>query len=201
MAEILKRLRFVIIGAGMAGMLAGIRLKERGDHDFTIYEKGDGVGGTWRENHYPGLACDTPAHSYTYSFATNPEWSAFYAPGPEIRAYFEGVADRYDLKSQIQFNSEIVSCRFVGGRWRIATSDGREDVADVVIAATGVLHHPNVPDIPGLKDFAGPVFHSARWDRRHQWLQERLQHRLWRLQTVRHWSRRRYRRTSPISGD
>ena len=164
MAEILKRLRFVIIGAGMAGMLAGIRLKERGDHDFTIYEKGDGVGGTWRENHYPGLACDTPAHSYTYSFATNPEWSAFYAPGPEIRAYFEGVADRYDLKSQIQFNSEIVSCRFVGGRWRIATSDGREDVADVVIAATGVLHHPNVPDIPGLKDFAGPVFHSARWD-------------------------------------
>ena len=164
MAETQKRLRFVIIGAGMAGMLAGIRLKERGDHDFTIYEKGDGVGGTWRENHYPGLACDTPAHSYTYSFATNPEWSAFYAPGPEIRAYFEGVADRYDLKSQIQFNSEIASCRFVGGRWHIATSDGREDVADVVIAATGVLHHPNVPDIPGLKDFSGPVFHSARWD-------------------------------------
>ena len=164
MAETQKRLRFVIIGAGMAGMLAGIRLKERGDHNFTIYEKGDGVGGTWRENHYPGLACDTPAHSYTYSFATNPEWSAFYAPGPEIRAYFEGVADRYDLKSQIQFNSEIASCRFVGGRWHIATSDGREDVADVVIAATGVLHHPNVPDIPGLKDFSGPVFHSARWD-------------------------------------
>ena len=91
-----KKLRFIIIGAGMAGMLAGIRLKERGDHDFTIYEKGNSVGGTWRENHYPGLACDTPAHSYTYSFATNPEWSAFYAPGPEIRAYFEGVADKYD---------------------------------------------------------------------------------------------------------
>ena len=148
----------------MAGMLAGIRLKERGDHDFTIYEKGDSVGGTWRENHYPGLACDTPAHSYTYSFATNPEWSAFYAPGPEIRAYFEGVADKYDLKKQIEFNSEIAACRFVDGRWRITTADGREDVADVVIAATGVLHHPNVPDMPGLKDFAGPLFHSARWD-------------------------------------
>ena len=159
-----KQLRFIIIGAGMAGMLAGIRLKERGDHDFTIYEKGDSVGGTWRENQYPGLACDTPAHSYTYSFATNPEWSAFYAPGPEIRAYFEGVADKYDLKRQIEFNSEIAACRFVDGRWRITTADGREDVADVVIAATGVLHHPNVPDIPGLKDFAGPVFHSARWD-------------------------------------
>ncbi len=159
-----KHLRFIIIGAGMAGMLAGIRLKERGDHDFTIYEKGDSVGGTWRENHYPGLACDTPAHSYTYSFASNPEWSAFYAPGPEIRAYFERVADEYDLKSQIQFNSEIASCHFVDGRWQITTTDGREDVADVIIAATGVLHHPNVPDIPGLKDFAGPVFHSARWD-------------------------------------
>jgi cation diffusion facilitator CzcD-associated flavoprotein CzcO len=159
-----KKLRFIIIGAGMAGMLAGIRLKERGDHDFTIYEKGNSVGGTWRENHYPGLACDTPAHSYTYSFATNPEWSAFYAPGPEIRAYFEGVADKYDLKRQIEFNSEIAACRFMDGRWRITTADGREDVADVVIAATGVLHHPNVPDMPGLKDFAGPVFHSARWD-------------------------------------
>jgi cation diffusion facilitator CzcD-associated flavoprotein CzcO len=159
-----KKLRFIIIGAGMAGMLAGIRLKERGDHDFTIYEKGDSVGGTWRENQYPGLACDTPAHSYTYSFATNPEWSAFYAPGPEIRAYFEGVADKYDLKKQIEFNSEIAACRFMDGRWRITTADGREDVADVVIAATGVLHHPNVPDMPGLKDFAGPVFHSARWD-------------------------------------
>ena len=159
-----KKLRFIIIGAGMAGMLAGIRLKERGDHDFTIYEKGDSVGGTWRENHYPGLACDTPAHSYTYSFATNPEWSAFYAPGPEIRAYFEGVADKYDLKKQIEFNSEIAACRFMDGRWRITTADGREDVADVVIAATGVLHHPNVPDMPGLKDFAGPLFHSARWD-------------------------------------
>jgi cation diffusion facilitator CzcD-associated flavoprotein CzcO len=159
-----RPLRFVIIGAGMAGMLAGIRLKQRGDTDFTIYEKGDSVGGTWRENSYPGLACDTPAHSYTYSFATNPEWSAFYAPGPEIRAYFEDIAARYDLKSQIAFNTEIVSCRFVDGRWRIMTADGREDVADVIVAATGVLHHPAMPDIPGLQDFAGPYFHSARWD-------------------------------------
>lgn len=159
-----RQLRFVIIGAGMAGLLAGIRLKERGDTDFTIYEKGDGVGGTWRENHYPGLACDTPAHSYTYSFATNPEWSAFYAPGPEIRAYFEGIADSFELKKQIVFNSEIASCRFIDGRWRIETTDGREDIADVVVAATGVLHHPSMPDIPGLEDFAGPSFHSARWD-------------------------------------
>ena len=164
MTKTQKHLRFIIIGAGMAGMLAGIRLKARGDTDFTIYEKGDSVGGTWRENHYPGLACDTPAHSYTYAFAPNPEWSAFYAPGPEIRAYFESIADRHALKSQIVFNSEVASCRFIDGRWQIKTTDGRDDVADVIIAATGVLHHPSVPEIPGLSDFGGRYFHSARWD-------------------------------------
>ena len=158
-----KPLRFAIIGAGMAGMLAAIKLMERGDKDFTIYEKGDSVGGTWRENHYPGLACDTPAHSYTYSFATNPDWSAFYAPGPEIRAYFEAVAKRYALAKQIVFNAEVASCRFIDGRWHIATTDGRQDIADVIVAATGVLHHPAMPDIAGLEDFAGPCFHSARW--------------------------------------
>lgn len=157
-------MRFIIIGAGMAGMLAGIRLKERGDADFIIYEKGDDVGGTWRENHYPGLACDTPAHSYTYSFATNPNWSAFYAPGPEIRAYFEDVAERYDLRKQIVFNAEISACRFAGGRWYVTTTDAREDVADVIVASTGVLHHPSMPDIAGLSDFQGSCFHSARWD-------------------------------------
>lgn len=159
-----RHLRFVIIGAGMAGMLAAIRLKQRGEDDFVVYEKGDGVGGTWRENTYPGLACDTPAHSYTYSFATNPEWSAFYAPGPEIRAYFEMIAERYELASRIQFNTEVISCKFKDGRWHIETADGRKDVADVVVAATGVLHHPNVPEIDGLADFAGRALHSARWD-------------------------------------
>ena len=159
-----RPLRYVIMGAGMAGMLAAIRLIERGETNFTVYEKGDAVGGTWRENHYPGLACDTPAHSYTYSFALNPEWSAFYAPGPEIRAYFERVAEQYGLAKYIAFNSAVTACRFVDGRWQIETSDGRRDEADVVIAATGVLHHPNIPDLPGLDSFAGAVFHSARWD-------------------------------------
>src|SRR5579872_1836186 len=102
-----RKLRFVIIGAGMAGLLAAIRLKQRGDLDFTVYEKGDKVGGTWRENHYPGLSCDTPAHEYTYAFAPNPEWSAYYAPGPEIQRYFEAVTDRYDVRGHIRFNSEI----------------------------------------------------------------------------------------------
>lgn len=159
-----RHLRFVIIGAGMAGLLSGLKLKERGDEEFVIYEKGDKVGGTWRENHYPGLSCDTPAHSYTYSFALNPDWSKYFAPGPEIREYFEMITDRYGLRDKIVFNTMIASCDFVNGRWHIETSDGRKDVADVVIAATGVLHHPSIPDIPGLADFKGACFHSAHWD-------------------------------------
>jgi len=159
-----KPLRYIVIGAGMAGILAGIRLKERGEHDFTIYEKGETVGGTWRENTYPGVACDTPAHSYSYSFAPNPDWSAFYAPGSEIEAYFERMTDHYQIRDRIRFNSEITSCIHRDGRWHLTAEEGHTDVADVVIAATGVLHHPNVPDIPGLHTFEGRWFHSARWD-------------------------------------
>jgi cation diffusion facilitator CzcD-associated flavoprotein CzcO len=159
-----RRLRFAIIGAGMAGLLAGIRLDQKGDADFTIYEKGDTVGGTWRENRYPGLTCDVPAHAYTYSFAPNPEWTHFFSPGPEIQHYFERVADDYRLRDRIRFNSEVTDCRYVDGRWHIETSDGCKDIVDVIIAATGVLHHPNIPTIPGLEDFGGNSFHSARWD-------------------------------------
>jgi len=157
-------LRYVIIGAGMAGILAGIRLRERGVTEFAIYEKGDSVGGTWRENTYPGLTCDVPAHSYTYSFAYNPDWSAYYAPGPEIRDYFENVARAYGIFEHIHFNTEVVRCEWDGRMWRIRTKDGCEDRAHILIAATGVLHHPRYPDIPGLESFSGPCFHSARWD-------------------------------------
>ncbi len=157
-------LRTVVIGAGMAGLLAGIRLKQRGDDNFVIYEKGDSVGGTWRENTYPGLTCDVPAHSYTYSFAYNPDWSAYNAPGPEIRDYFERMARQYDLMGHIRFNTEIEKCEWRDGRWRIRAKDGHEDQGHFLIAATGVLHHPRYPEIAGLGEFAGPCFHSARWD-------------------------------------
>ena len=159
-----RKLRTIIIGAGMAGLLAGIKLKERGETDFVIYEKGDKVGGTWRENTYPGLSCDTPAHSYTYSFAYNPDWSAFYAPGPEIREYFEGIADRFGLKPFIRFDTEIASADWDGEKWLVTTKDGQSDRCNVLVAATGVLHHPRIADVPGLSTFAGPWFHSARWD-------------------------------------
>jgi len=157
-------LRIVIIGAGMAGILSAIRLREAGYENFVIYEKSDRLGGTWRENTYPGIACDVPAHLYTYSFEPNPEWSSTFASGPEIQEYFERVAQKYDVIPYIRFNEAVPYCAFEDGRWRIRTSTGRDDEADFVIAATGVLHHPHTADIPGLDSFAGACFHSARWD-------------------------------------
>ena len=119
-------MRFVIIGAGMAGILAAIKLKEAG-LDYAIYEKADRLGGTWRENTYPGIACDVPSHFYSYSFALNPEWSRQFAPGPEIQAYFEDVAHRFGVTSRIRYGKEIVRCEFQEGCWQLAMSDGSRD--------------------------------------------------------------------------
>ncbi len=157
-------MRFVVIGAGMAGVLAAIKLRENGFGDVTVYEKADRLGGTWRENTYPGICCDVPSHLYTYTFAPNPEWSHAFAPGPEILAYFQSVANRCGVDSLIRYGNEVRRLEFDGNRWRIETSTGEHDVADVVVAATGVLHHPRYPEIKGLDEFAGRVFHSARWD-------------------------------------
>jgi len=157
-------LRFLIIGAGMSGILSAIKLQEAGLDNFAIYEKAERLGGTWRENEYPGIACDVPSHMYTYSFAANPEWSHRHSPGAEIQAYFEEVARRYGVGEQIQYGKEITRCEFEDGRWKIEMSDGSTDAGDFVIAATGVLHHPAYPDIEGLDSFEGATFHSARWD-------------------------------------
>jgi cation diffusion facilitator CzcD-associated flavoprotein CzcO len=159
-----RPLRFAIVGAGMAGILAGIKLREAGLGDFTIYEKADRVGGTWRENTYPGIACDVPSHLYSYSFEPNAEWSHMFSPGREIQAYFEGVASRHGLGERIRFGEEVTRLELADGRWRLLTKSGIRDEADVVIGATGVLHHPNLPEIPGLDAFEGALFHSARWD-------------------------------------
>lgn len=159
-----RPLRFAVIGAGMAGILAAIKLTEAGFDDVTVYEKADRVGGTWRENTYPGLACDVPSHLYSYSFALTPAWSHRFSPGPEIQAYLERVAAEHDLERLIRFGDEVTCCEHVDGRWRIRTASGHRDEVDVVIAATGVLHHPRLPDIEGLDAFEGAVFHSARWD-------------------------------------
>jgi cation diffusion facilitator CzcD-associated flavoprotein CzcO len=159
-----KDLRFIIIGAGMAGILSAIKLREAGYDNFAIYEKSDRLGGTWQVNEYPGLSCDVPSHLYSYSFAPNPDWSRRFSPGPEIQAYFEDVARRYGVDELIEYGTEITRCEFSDGRWKIESADGSTDEADFVIAATGVLHHPSYPNIAGLDNFEGARFHSARWD-------------------------------------
>jgi cation diffusion facilitator CzcD-associated flavoprotein CzcO len=156
--------RFAIIGAGMSGILTAIKLVEAGLTDFTVYEKADRLGGTWRENTYPGVACDVPSHLYCYSFAPNPDWTHRFSPGAEIETYFEDVARRFGVEKYIRYGQEIRRCAFERGRWRVETAGGERDEADFLIAATGVLHHPAYPAIEGLASFAGHCFHSARWD-------------------------------------
>lgn len=156
-------MKFAVIGAGMSGILAGVRLGQAG-HDFTIFEKADEVGGTWRENTYPGIACDVPSHIYSYSFALNPDWSYFCSPGSEIHGYFQHVTEKFGLEPHIRFGDAVTRCAWDGEVWSVETAAGYTDNFDFVIAATGILHHPKTPDIEGLDNFSGPTFHSARWD-------------------------------------
>ncbi len=159
-----RALRIAVIGAGMAGILSVIKLREAGHTDLTVFEKADRLGGTWRENSYPGIACDVPSHLYSYSFAPNPEWTHTFSPGPEIQSYFERVAKENDVLDVIRFGDEVVGCTWGDAAWTLETAAGFRGEFDVVIAATGVLHHPNIPEIPGAETFAGARFHSARWD-------------------------------------
>jgi cation diffusion facilitator CzcD-associated flavoprotein CzcO len=160
--------RFAVIGAGMSGILSAIKLRRAG-YDFTVFEKADRVGGTWRENTYPGIACDVPSHLYSYSFELNPDWRYMSSPGDEIQGYFEGVTKRYGLEDSIRFGEAVVRCEWQpaeggGGRWEVESSSGFTDHFEWLVAATGILHHPKLPEIEGLDSFAGTMFHSARWD-------------------------------------
>lgn len=160
-----KDTRFVIIGSGISGVLMAIRLQQAGYRNFTILEKAAAMGGTWRDNVYPGVACDVAAHLYTYSFARNPAWQTRYAKGADIWKYNHDVARRYGVLPHIEYGKDVRSAAFEGGIWRLTTQDGSHYEADVVIAATGRLHHPVVPEIAGAETFAGASFHTARWDR------------------------------------
>ena len=153
-----------VIGAGMTGILMAIKLREAGITDITILEKADKVGGTWRENTYPGVACDVPAHMYTYSFKGNPEWEHRFAHGSEIQQYMEGVSAEYGVTDMVRFNESLDECHYREGKWHLTTSKGNQMVVDFVVAATGILHHPAYPDIQGLDSFKGDMFHTARWD-------------------------------------
>lgn len=154
----------LILGAGMSGILAGIKLKEEGIETFEILEMGDSVGGTWRDNTYPGLSCDVPAHSYDYSFEPNWRWKSTYAEGQEIHTYFKHCADKYGVTGHVRFGTRITRVAYENGAWTVSSSDGMQRRAQVVINCLGVLVHPMDPGIEGLQSFEGARFHSARWD-------------------------------------
>ncbi len=162
------KLPVVVVGAGMSGLLAGIRLKQAGIA-FTIVEKNADVGGTWFENSYPACRVDNPSHLYSYSFEPNHEWPAHFSTQPVLLAYFQNVARKHDLKSHIRFETEVEEAAFDEARstWavRIKGKDGKTETltARAVITAVGQLNQPRMPDIPGVGDFKGPAFHSARW--------------------------------------
>src|SRR5262245_23531455 len=143
-----------------------IQLERAGRGDFLLLERSDSLGGTWRDNHYPGCACDIPAHLYSFSFAPNPDWSSAYAPQAEIRAYIERCAARYRLADRIRFSAEVTEAELdeSAARWKLTAADGRQFVADAVVAAVGGLSRPLVPRLPGLERFAGRTWHSAAWD-------------------------------------
>ncbi|TDL00382.1 NAD(P)/FAD-dependent oxidoreductase [Mycobacterium paragordonae] len=157
--------RVGVIGAGAGGIAMGIQLAA-GGYDFTIFDRADGFGGTWRHNTFPGAACDVPSHLYSYSFALNPRWSKTYANQPEILAYLEKVAADHGLGPQLRPNTAITTVRWSdeSRRWTLTAQDGRQYDFDVVVSAVGMLDVPNVPNITGAQRFRGRQFHSARWD-------------------------------------
>jgi cation diffusion facilitator CzcD-associated flavoprotein CzcO len=162
-----------IIGSGMSGLAMAVNLLEDGRRSFALLERADDLGGTWRDNSYPGCACDVPSHLYSLSFAPNPDWSSTFSGRQEIQAYLRRVADERGVTPFIRFGHEVLSARWDGERWEIDTASGAL-TARVLIAASGPLSEPLVPDIPGLDGFGGKLFHSARWDHDHDLTGERV---------------------------
>ncbi len=160
-----EHVRVAVIGSGFGGLGAAIRLRREGITDFVVLERADSVGGTWRDNSYPGCACDVPSHLYSFSFAPNPDWPRTFSGQQHIRAYLEHVADTFRLRAHIRFNHDVLMMRWHNDdlRWEIETSGGTL-TAEVVVSATGPLSDPKIPEIKGLEGFPGKVFHSARWD-------------------------------------
>ena len=161
-----RSVRVAVLGAGMSGICMGIQLQQHGVDDFVILEKATTVGGTWRENTYPGVACDVPSHVYSFSFELNPDWSHSYSSGKEIWDYCERCVDKYALRDKIRFSCTVVRVVHDGARWHVHTDDGSEYVADLVVSGLGGLHLPNRARIDGIESFAGARFHTARWDHR-----------------------------------
>ncbi|MFK7977904.1 MAG: flavin-containing monooxygenase [Halioglobus sp.] len=157
--------RVAIIGAGPAGIATGRELLQKGFKNFTIFDALDAPGGTWRLHTYPGLACDVWAHSYTFTYRPNPDWSASFVDQPEIQAYLATCATEFGLDSHMRLNTKIMSAHFQKeGFWRLRTEDGEEVEFDAVVNAMGNQHTPLYPDVPGMDQFTGDSFHGTRWD-------------------------------------
>lgn len=155
-----------IVGAGFGGLVAAVHLQEAGQRSFILFERAAGVGGTWRENVYPGCACDVPSHLYSVAAVPNPNWNHSYARQPEILAYLEKLVQQRGLAEHIRYNSDIVEAVFLpaAGCWRVTDRSGRQTTVRLLLLAMGPLNRPNIPTFPGLDSFAGKVFHSSRWD-------------------------------------
>jgi cation diffusion facilitator CzcD-associated flavoprotein CzcO len=159
-------LEVAVIGSGFAGLGMAISLERQGRSDYAVFERADSLGGTWRDNHYPGCACDVPTPLYSFSFAPNPDWSYLYARHDEIRAYLEDCADRFGVRDRIEFGNGVATASWDddSGLWTLRLDDGSSRTARVLVAGIGGLNRPALPDIEGLEDFAGPLMHSAAWD-------------------------------------
>jgi cation diffusion facilitator CzcD-associated flavoprotein CzcO len=167
--------RIAIVGSGFSGLGAAIRLKQRGEHDFVLLERADRLGGTWRDNSYPGCACDVPSHLYSFSFALNPDWTRLCSPQAEIQTYLERVAGEHDIPPHIRFGHEMLESAWNDERrlWEIHTSAG-DLTAEILISGMGGLSEPAVPKLEGLESFQGTTFHSAQWNHEHSLAGERV---------------------------
>lgn len=159
-----RKLKIAVIGAGASGIMAVVKLREIGQTDIQVFEKAADIGGTWRDNRYPGVACDVPSHLYRYSFAPNAEWSRVCASGNEILAYLRQVYTEHGIAPLVTFNAEVIESRYADGKWTLTTKAGTFGHFDAVITAMGILRYPVLPNIEGLQTFAGTMFHTGRWN-------------------------------------
>ncbi|MCC5954306.1 MAG: NAD(P)/FAD-dependent oxidoreductase [Acidimicrobiia bacterium] len=168
--------RIAVIGAGFSGIGLGARLRQAGVDSFTIYDKAHGIGGTWRDNTYPGAACDIPSHLYSFSFFRRSDWTRFCSPQAEILEYLDQCCQHFGLHDHLCLGTEITAFEWVDepGEWRLHFRNGEVATADIVVSALGQLNRPIAPELPGLEHFAGTVFHSARWDHDHDLAGERV---------------------------
>jgi cation diffusion facilitator CzcD-associated flavoprotein CzcO len=167
--------RVAIVGTGFSGLGMAIKLRQEGEHDFVLLERAAEIGGTWRDNTYPGCRCDVPSHLYSFSFAPNPDWSSTFSPQSEILDYLKDCAERFGVMPHIRFETELESAAWddEDELWRIETSQ-EAMTAEVLIAAQGPLSDPSLPEVPGLESFEGKAFHSAQWDHDHTLEGERV---------------------------